>query len=357
MSVAVMCVAYLCLLNACIGLYVGSFGLDGFARPRPTALPIILLGVCAGPLLLYAQRGFGFRAQPASLVASVAAFAIAFIVARRLDLDRGALPRNTDMTCVDGCGSDVGATEDEDAAGELWQQGRYAEARRLYQSLVSESPQPMDRAKLLTNIAQIYEKEGDKVRAIAAAQEAMQIVSSYEQHRSLEGTQLRGFLNGFLNRLKGRKRWAAPEFDAYLPLEMNLSVPGRLRVHFSIAVIAAALSATIGSQVPIPQLNVVWTNGSITSYSIVGCVFGWAATKHFFERTVLSLCVSTGRPAYACLKPAANTLTVVALFYLILLPLTLYDLVSAVAWFGVSACVGVAIFPTLILGWRRGRVE
>ena len=92
-------------------------------------------------------------------------------------------------------------------AGKLWRQGSYGEARRLYEEVLSTTPPSLDRAKLLANIAQIYDKEGKKERAISTAEEALTVISSLGLYRSTKGTHLRGFLVGYLNRLKGRSSW------------------------------------------------------------------------------------------------------------------------------------------------------
>jgi hypothetical protein len=81
-NIVFLAVAYICLLNVCIGLYLGLLGADGFARPRPVALLIMLLGMGAPLLLLYAQKNYGFKAQPKHIATSLVFLAIAYIAGR-----------------------------------------------------------------------------------------------------------------------------------------------------------------------------------------------------------------------------------------------------------------------------------
>jgi hypothetical protein len=82
--IRLICVAYISALNASIGLYIGLLGASGFARPRPVALFIMLLGMVAPLLLLYAQNTYGYRAPPSHIMTSVAFFVAAYIVGRAL---------------------------------------------------------------------------------------------------------------------------------------------------------------------------------------------------------------------------------------------------------------------------------
>ena len=81
-KIVLACVSYICLLNVCIGLYLGLFGVQGFARPRPAALLIMLLGMGAPLLFTYAQNKHGFKAQPTHIVISLAFLAVAFVCGR-----------------------------------------------------------------------------------------------------------------------------------------------------------------------------------------------------------------------------------------------------------------------------------
>jgi len=82
--IRLVCVAYISVLNASIGLYIGLLGASGFARPRSVALFITLLGMGAPLLLLYAQNKYGYKAPPSHIITSVAFFAVAYIIGRAL---------------------------------------------------------------------------------------------------------------------------------------------------------------------------------------------------------------------------------------------------------------------------------
>lgn len=79
-NIALVFMVYILFLNVCIGLYVGHFGLDGFTKPHPTGLLIMFLGLIAGWLLLFAQKKYGFVAQPKHIGVSVVFLAIGFFV-------------------------------------------------------------------------------------------------------------------------------------------------------------------------------------------------------------------------------------------------------------------------------------
>jgi hypothetical protein len=88
-AVPLLAVAYICALNVAIGCYVGWFGHDGFARPRPIAYVIMLLVFGAGWFLVYAQNSFGFHAQAKHIIVGVACFAAGFIGTKLLHARRG----------------------------------------------------------------------------------------------------------------------------------------------------------------------------------------------------------------------------------------------------------------------------
>ncbi len=81
-TIVFVATTYICFLNVCIGLYLGVLGADGFAHPRPVALLIMLLGMGAPFLLLYAQKNHDFTAQPKHIAISVVFFAITYIAGR-----------------------------------------------------------------------------------------------------------------------------------------------------------------------------------------------------------------------------------------------------------------------------------
>ena len=81
-TITLVRVAYICLVNACIGLYIGHFGLNGFARPRQIALIIMFLAMTSVWLISYAQHKYGFIAQPNQIGVAVVFFVIGLFVGR-----------------------------------------------------------------------------------------------------------------------------------------------------------------------------------------------------------------------------------------------------------------------------------
>ena len=92
-------------------------------------------------------------------------------------------------------------------AGALWREKDYAGARVLYEEIAEFISLPLDKAKMMGNVAQLYAEEGDQAGALSAANIAIKIVNDNELYKSLEGSHLRGYLNGLINRLQNKGTW------------------------------------------------------------------------------------------------------------------------------------------------------
>ena len=62
-------------------------------------------------------------------------------------------------------------------AGELWREGDFSGARNLYEEITESVSLPLDKAKALGNIAQLYKEEGDFDGALKAATAAVRILN------------------------------------------------------------------------------------------------------------------------------------------------------------------------------------
>jgi len=82
LTIAFVCVAYLCLVNTCIGLYIGFFGLDGFISPRLITVLIVFLALIGIIMVFYAQHNFGFHAQPNQIGVTAVFFVLGLFVGR-----------------------------------------------------------------------------------------------------------------------------------------------------------------------------------------------------------------------------------------------------------------------------------
>jgi hypothetical protein len=123
-------------------------------------------------------------------------------------------------------------------ASALRRERRWAEARACYEQLLSLDLSPMDRAKMLANIAQMFEEEGATAEAVRTAEEVLQVVERYGLAESSEGIHLRGFMTGRLRRLRGE------------------AVPWQLYIRILAPyIIGAAIGATIGAQIQINTLG------------------------------------------------------------------------------------------------------
>jgi len=91
----------------------------------------------------------------------------------------------------------------EAQASALREQKRWCEARKCYEEMITLGLGPMDEAKILANIMQMYEKEGNIEKAMEAGTRAFDIVQTYRLYETNEGAHLRGFIRGRLGRLRG----------------------------------------------------------------------------------------------------------------------------------------------------------
>ena len=332
-NIAIVSVAYICFLNVCIGLYIGHFGLDGFARPRPIGLLIMLLGMIAGWLLLYMQKKYGFVAQPKHIGVSVVFFAIGFFVGRgwrsrtytqaqmgkKLPKLKGK-PLEKEQTIEEA------PTALEAEASKLRHQRKWADARNSYQKILNQGIVPIDQVKMLANIMQMYDHEGNKEEAIKTAYRALELYDQYPLGTTGIGIYMHGYILGYIKRSEGRPflTWTPP-FCPSLPLELNLSLFDQIRTRIATTAFGAALGTTIGSQIPFPQIRIIWSNGAVTILSLVGALFAFMATSKLLEQTVLSVMVMGVRSIPQALRIAANIITFVGIMYCIMLPTIVTD--------------------------------
>ncbi len=242
-------------------------------------------------------------------------------------------------------------------AGKLWRKGNYCEARSLYEEIIPSVSLPLDKAKMLSNIAQLYEKEGDITGAIDNAHAAIKVVNANELFKTMEGSHLRGYLNGFVNRLEGKGRWEALPFDENIPLDLNLSTFNRLRVHFSIAVISGVLLSTLSTDLRIPDLNISLVHGKIVIFSLAGLIFSIFFASSLLRQTVGAVMALTGRNPEKCLLPAVNFLTILSMLYLLFLPNGIWSMASEVVVFALTAVFGVAIFYGIMFRKHAKKIE
>ena len=242
-------------------------------------------------------------------------------------------------------------------AGKLWRSGDISEARNIYQELVNFVELPLDRAKLLSNIAQIYEKEGNIEKAIDTANESIQYINEKKIYESLEGSHLVGFLNGFVNRLKGKERWNAPEYDESIPLERNLSIPDRILVHLSVAIIGAGISSTIISQIPALKYSFFGPTGNVLILWIIGFIIGAMISSNVFEQFLDFYMRMSNRPIKYSLKPAVKLLSFLGFIYLVLMPFLFKDLFKEIISFSLFGLIGLVFFKIFIFKKHAKRIK
>ncbi len=84
---------------------------------------------------------------------------------------------------------------------ELAKQGQYAEARSMFQEILTTKAAPLHRAQVLRNIMLTYEREGNKTAAIETCNEILEVPGLCE---TTEGVYLHGQITGHVRRLQGR---------------------------------------------------------------------------------------------------------------------------------------------------------
>jgi len=84
----------------------------------------------------------------------------------------------------------------------------WAGAARCYEEILDTPLPDLDRAKILANLMQMYDKLEDKQKALNAGLEALGLVANMYADSS-EVLHLRGYVSGYVSRLQGR---AAPSW-------------------------------------------------------------------------------------------------------------------------------------------------
>jgi len=79
---------------------------------------------------------------------------------------------------------------------------------RCYEGILDTPLSALDRAKILANLMQMYDKLGDKQKALNAGLGALDLVANVYADSS-EVLHLRGYVRGYVYRLQGR---AAPDW-------------------------------------------------------------------------------------------------------------------------------------------------
>lgn len=350
-TIVFVAVAYICLLNVCIGLYLGVLGADGFAHPRPVALLIMLLGMGAPLLLLYAQKNHGFMAQPKHIATSVVFFAIAYIAGR-------GFRRKISGAKTDKAVNNLNSIHKKAAnAGMLWREKDYTDARILYQEIEKSISLPLDRAKIMANIAQLYAEESNKTEALNTANIAIKIIHDNELYKSLEGSHLRGYLNGFINRLQDKGTWKPLSYDKNISIEMNLNVFDRVRAHFSVAVISGAIFSILSSELNIPSIDISLFHKKIIVFSLSGFLFSIFFTSGILKQSIVTIMTIFKRDVKNSLKPAVNLLSIIAVLYLIVFPSAVWSMASEIAFFILTGFLGVCFFYGFIFRRHYRRID
>lgn len=101
---------------------------------------------------------------------------------------------------------DEGNSDLEARGVELAQQGRYAEARRIFEEVLSTKSVPLHRGQVLRNIGLAWEREGNKEEATRAYQRILEVPGLCDTN---EGVYLHGQITGHIRRMQGGSIWGA----------------------------------------------------------------------------------------------------------------------------------------------------
>lgn len=151
-------------------------------------------------------------------------------------------------------------------AGVLRRQGHIAEARQRYEESLALELIPLNRAKILANIMQLHDQEGNPEQAEAMAWKAFDIIQEHDLASTMEGAHLRGYIRGYLMRLQG------------VPLEASQTMEKRfLLIFLSSFVIGAAIGAAVGSKIPLQGVTIAGIAFSDLRYAGagIGAIVGW----------------------------------------------------------------------------------
>jgi tetratricopeptide (TPR) repeat protein len=229
-------------------------------------------------------------------------------------------------------------------AGVLWRDKDYTEARILYQEIENSISLPLDRAKIMGNIAQLYAEEGNKTNALNTANAAIKIINDNELYKLLEGAHLRGYLNGFINRLQDKGTWEPLSYDKNIPIELNLNVFDRVRAHFSVAVISGVIFSILSSELSIPSIDISLFHKKIIVFSLTGFLFSGFFTSGMLQQSIVTIMAISKRDAKNSLKPAVNLLSVIAVLYLIVFSSAFWSMASEIVFFILTGVLGVGMF-------------
>ena len=214
----------------------------------------------------------------------------------------------------------------EAEASKLRHQRKWSEARNSYQKILSQWISPIDQVKMLANIMQMYDHEGNKEEAIKTAYRALELYNHYPLGTTGIDIYMHGYILGYIKRSEGRPflTWIPP-FCQSLPLELNLSLFDQIRTRIATTALGAALGTTIGSQIPFHQIITIWSNGAVTIFSLIGAIIAFMATSKLLERTVLSVMVMGVSLIPMALRIAVNIITFVGIMYCAILPKIVTD--------------------------------
>ena len=170
-------------------------------------------------------------------------------------------------------------------------QEQWREAREAYQKAISKKLTPIDKAKMLANVMQMYEKEGNANAAIATGEQIIQEIQMNQLYHTNEGVHLRGFTNGSLRRLRGES----------FPWDLVFAM-------LSGYIVGAAFGAAIGARIEYEGLTIsgmVWTDFRYGGAAI-GAILGFLFLSPMLARFGLALSILGG------------TVNLALLFYLLL---------------------------------------
>jgi hypothetical protein len=94
---------------------------------------------------------------------------------------------------------------------ELAKQGQYAEARSIFEHVLTTKTVPLHRAQVLQNIMLTYDREGDIARAIETAHEILAIPGLWD---TTDGVFLHSQITGYVRHSQGRSFWTSHSFSA-----------------------------------------------------------------------------------------------------------------------------------------------
>lgn len=243
-------------------------------------------------------------------------------------------------------------------AGRLWREQKFAEARTLYEQIYQQQNlSPIDKAKMLANVAQIWRDEGYSEKAIEYGYRTISELAQYELYKKPDGSHLFGFMRGMLNRLQDKPQYGILDFVPGLPIVEHLSPIHRVCAHFAVGVTGAVIGAEVTQLMPPLDFKLLSGTSVLISFSVIAFLIGMVASHGLLERMAEALAQTFNSSPYKMLLPAVKLTITNAVLCILASPQLLHDMVPELIFFILTSGIGLAYFTLFLLPGHCSEVQ